>query len=78
MAALATPVAAILVYFFSSFFDKALIPLIAFAAGNFIYIAGSDLIPEIHKHYSPGKAVLQSFCLGIGILLIWLVERILG
>lgn len=78
LAALATPIAAILVYFFSSFFDKALIPLIAFAAGNFIYIASSDLIPEIHKHYSPVKAILQSLCLGSGILLIWLIERILG
>ena len=76
--ALATPVAAILVYFSSSFFNNALVPLIAFAAGNFIYIASSDLIPEIHKHYSPGKAVLQTLCLGLGILLIWLVERVLG
>jgi len=74
----ATPIAAILVYFSSSFFDKALVPLIAFAAGNFIYIAGSDLIPEIHKHYSPGKAILQSIFLGFGILFIWLIQRILG
>lgn len=76
--ALATPLAAVLAYFFGASLESALIPLIAFAAGTFIYIASSDLIPEIHKHYSPGKAVLQSFCLGLGILVIWLLERILG
>jgi len=43
-----------------------------------LYIATSDLIPEIDKEYSPKKAVLQSIFLGSGILLIWLVERILG
>ena len=76
--ALATPLAAVLAYFSASFLDKAFIPLVAFAAGNFIYIACSDLIPEIHKEYSPGKAILQSFCLGLGILLIWLAEKVLG
>lgn len=76
--ALATPLAAVLTYFFSSFLNLALVPLIAFAAGTFIYIASSDLIPEIHKHYSPSKAILQSICLGSGILLIWLTEKVLG
>lgn len=78
LAALMTPLAAILAYVFSSSLERAIIPLIAFAAGNFIYIAGSDLIPEIHKHYSPSKATLQSICLGFGILVIWLVEKVLG
>ena len=76
--ALATPLAAVLAYFAASFLDKALIPLIAFAAGNFIYIASSDLIPEIHKETKPSKAVFQSICLGLGILVIWLVEKFLG
>ena len=78
LTALATPLAAVLTYFAASFLDKALIPLIAFAAGNFIYIAGSDLIPEIHKEYKPAKAILQTICLGLGILVIWLVEKFLG
>jgi zinc and cadmium transporter len=45
--------------------------LIPFAAGNFIYIAGSDLIPELHKE-EPGllKSALQltAFILGVLIL----------
>jgi len=78
LVALATPLAAVLAYFFGGFLENALFPLIAFAAGTFIYIASSDLIPEIHKHYSPGKAILQSIYLGLGILIIWLMEKILG
>ena len=46
--------------------------IIPFAAGNFIYIAGSDLIPELRKD-EPGfpKSVLQltSFVLGVLVLL---------
>jgi len=45
--------------------------LVPFAAGNFIYIAGSDLIPELHKE-EPGllKSTLQltAFILGVLIL----------
>lgn len=44
--------------------------LVPFAAGQFIYIAGSDLIPELHKESGPSKSILQlaSFILGILIL----------
>jgi zinc and cadmium transporter len=50
--------------------------LIPFAAGNFIYIAGSDLIPEIHKDSEKiSKAILQliMFLLGIGIMYVLLI-----
>jgi zinc and cadmium transporter len=46
--------------------------LIPFAAGNFIYIAGSDLIPELRKDEpNPKKATLQvaSITLGVAIML---------
>lgn len=45
--------------------------LIPFAAGNFIYIAGSDLIPELHKEIRFTKGILQLlfFILGIGIMI---------
>lgn len=33
--------------------------LLPFAAGGFIYIAGSDLIPELHKEIQPKKSFLQ-------------------
>jgi zinc and cadmium transporter len=47
--------------------------LIPFAAGNFIYIAGSDLIPELRKDEpNPKKAALQvvSITLGVAIMLL--------
>lgn len=45
--------------------------LIPFAAGNFIYISASDLIPEVNKHESFSRNVLHftCFCTGIFLLL---------
>jgi len=44
--------------------------LIPFAAGTFIYIAGSDLIPELHKENTLSQSVPQIlfFLLGIWIM----------
>ena len=48
--------------------EKVLVPI---AAGGFIYIAASDLIPELHKH-SDGfrKNLLQliAFLIGVGVM----------
>jgi len=45
--------------------------LIPFTAGGFIYIAGSDLIPELHKETNLAKSLLQmlGLILGIGVML---------
>jgi len=45
--------------------------LIPFAAGNFIYIAGSDLIPELRKEPEPSKSALQLTALVLGILILF-------
>jgi len=50
--------------------------LIPFAAGNFIYIAGSDLIPELRKDEADlKKAMLQvvSIILGVAVMLLVLL-----
>lgn len=50
--------------------------LLSFAAGNFIYIAGSDLIPELRKDEADfKKAALQilSICFGICTMLLILL-----
>ena len=46
--------------------------LLPFAAGSFIYIACSDLIPEIKHKVSPQKSLIHFFVflLGIGIMLL--------
>lgn len=51
--------------------------LIPFSAGAFIYIASTDLIPELHKEPEPRKSFVQvmALLLGIGIMaLLTLVE----
>ena len=48
--------------------------IIPFAAGSFIYIAGADLIPELHKDVHIKSAITQiiTFILGILIMLLLL------
>ena len=43
--------------------------LIPIAIGGFIYIAGSDLIPELHKESKISKSILQILFFIIGIVL---------
>ncbi len=43
--------------------------LIPFAAGGFIYIAGSDLIPELHKVVKIKNSLLQFLVIILGVLL---------
>jgi len=45
--------------------------LVPFAAGNFLYIAASDLVPEVNRHHSLKQSVLHfsSFAAGLGLLL---------
>ncbi|MCX5725633.1 MAG: ZIP family metal transporter, partial [Candidatus Saganbacteria bacterium] len=45
--------------------------LVPFTAGGFIYIAGSDLIPELHKEVEIKRSLGQliSLSLGIGLML---------
>ena len=44
--------------------------LVPFAAGVFIYIAGSDLIPELHKEIKPSKSVLELIVFILGVLVL--------
>jgi zinc and cadmium transporter len=48
--------------------------LIPFAAGNFIYIAGSDLIPELRKDTpEPKKAAMQMISIVLGVVIMLLL-----
>ncbi|MEM3702942.1 MAG: ZIP family metal transporter [Candidatus Bathyarchaeia archaeon] len=44
--------------------------LVPFAAGGFIYIAATDLMPELHKKANANKSLIQFFVilLGIGLM----------
>ncbi len=47
--------------------------LIAIAAGSFIYIAGSDLVPELQKTSDIKKTTIQFIAIVIGVTLMFLV-----
>ncbi|MDD2807912.1 MAG: ZIP family metal transporter [Patescibacteria group bacterium] len=68
---------AIAFYYFGNAFNY-LIPLVtAFAAGNFIYLAAADLIPELHHENNPKKIISNSIWLLLGVFLIIILGRIL-
>src|SRR3989344_6048522 len=64
----------IIAIFIGSRIDGLITLLIPFAAGTFIYIASSDLIPELHKEVSVAKSFMQLvfFFAGIGLMLLLL------
>jgi len=46
----------------------------AFAAGAFIYIAGSDLVPELHKTNNAKKSLIQFIAIIVGIALMFFLR----
>jgi zinc and cadmium transporter len=52
--------------------------LLPFAAGGFIYIAASDLIPELHKEASLKKSMFHFVFFLIGISLMLAIKLLLG
>ena len=66
-------VGALLTYFFSGALENSHSYIAAFAIGGFVYIAGTDLIPEIQKEKDLKKSMLQLLMIAFGICLVWLV-----
>jgi len=48
--------------------------LIPFAAGNFLYIGASDLIPEVKKHENFAVNLIHFLCFMLGIALMWITK----
>jgi zinc and cadmium transporter len=51
--------------------------LVPFAAGGFIYVAATDLMPELHKRTQPRDSVVQLLTLLAGIVLMFVLEQLL-
>lgn len=47
--------------------------MLPFTAGGFIYIAGSDLLPELQKERKPWKSALQLVALVAGVVLMYVL-----
>jgi zinc and cadmium transporter len=41
--------------------------MLPLAAGGFVYIAGSDLVPELNKEVDPAKSIVQMLAIGAGV-----------
>jgi zinc and cadmium transporter len=50
--------------------------LIPFAAGNFIYIAAADLVPEVNKHAKASVSALHFAAFAVGVALMWLAASL--
>lgn len=61
-------------YFFGSRFEQAIPIMAAFAAGNFIYLATADLIPELHHETQPQRIVVNSLWLLVGVAVIFFIR----
>ncbi|MFH1682715.1 MAG: ZIP family metal transporter [Candidatus Woesearchaeota archaeon] len=61
-------------YFLSGYTESAVVFLLPFAAGGFIYIAASDLIPEIRKELDMKKLLLNFGVFILGIVMMYLLK----
>ena len=58
---------------------EAVIPfLLPFAAGGFIYIGASDLIPELHKQRELRKSLTSFIFFLVGVLFMFTIKFVLG
>jgi zinc and cadmium transporter len=69
--ALSAFLGAIFALMISGYVGGSMIMIASFAAGGFIYIAGSDLIPELNKEYCTKHAFLQVLFVALGIAIMY-------
>ncbi len=74
LTALTAIVGVIIAFILSRYVDGLVNILIPFAAGTFIYIAGSDLIPELHKENKLSQTLPQVLFFLLGI---WMMSALL-
>lgn len=78
LSAAAAFVGALAIYFLGESVEQYLPIFLAVTAGFFIYIASSDLIPEIHHEKRRGFAFMESLLLLLGILTVYLSVSLLS
>jgi len=70
ISALTAFVGALITYFLASYIQGLAQFLVPFAAGGFIYIAATDLMPELHKETQAKESIIQllAILMGIGLM----------
>ncbi len=76
VSALSFPLGALVAWSAARQFELDVAGLALFAAGNFIYIAASDLVPEIKRDLAPTRAALHLGCLLLGLVLMLAMAKI--
>jgi zinc and cadmium transporter len=61
-------------YTFSLYVANLQAPLLALAAGGFLYVALVDLLPELHKQRKPTESLTQFALLLVGLGMLWLAK----
>lgn len=74
LVALTSIAGALLGYFLSNSIENFTILLVPFAAGGFIYISASDLVPELHKEPKLNKSLLSFIFFILGIMFMWAIK----
>lgn len=75
LVALAVVLGGIAGYFLSFYISDVIPYLLPFAAGGFIYIAASDLMPEIRQETNLKKSICSFFIFILGILMMFLMRH---
>jgi zinc and cadmium transporter len=78
LSGLTAVIGAIAFFYFSSAVDNLQYYGLAFTAGAFLYIAGTDMLPELHKQEEASKSVVQLVSMVLGIFVIWFLIKKLG
>lgn len=74
--ALTAVVGGITGYYLYPYIGSGMIFLLSFAAGGFLYIAASDLVPELHKETNTIRTVISFGSFLVGIILMWATKSI--
>ena len=76
LSALTAMVGVFFAYTFSMSLECFNVFLVSFACGGFIYLAASEIIPELQRERSFKKSALQFLLFLLGVFLIWMLNLI--
>ncbi len=74
LSALTAIIGAVLTFIFAQYLDFIIVYLMPIVAGGFIYMAGTDLLPELHKEKRLKKSAMQFIFMLLGLLLMYLFK----
>lgn len=76
LSALLAVLGAVIILTFGKPSDNFFTFILAFTTGGFLYLAGSDLIPELHKETKLGRSLMQLVGIILGILIMLILALI--